>query len=77
MAETERFAHVTCFFNGGIEAPFPGEERILIPSAKVATYDLASEVRAEGIGDTIVKAINDTAFNVIVTGADLRVPIAK
>ena len=41
VAETEKFAHVTYFFNGGIEVPFPGEERILIPSLKVATYDLA------------------------------------
>jgi 2,3-bisphosphoglycerate-independent phosphoglycerate mutase len=65
-AETEKFAHVTYFFNGGIEVPFPGEERILIPSLKVATYDLAPEMRAEGIGDTIVKAVNDTAFDLIV-----------
>ncbi len=66
VAETEKFAHVTYFFNGGIEVPFPGEERILCPSLKVATYDLAPEMRAEGIGDTIVKAINDTAFDLIV-----------
>ena len=67
VAETEKFAHVTYFFNGGIETPFPGEERILIPSLKVATYDLAPEMRAEGIGDTIVKAVNDTAFDLIVS----------
>jgi len=66
VAETEKFAHVTYFFNGGIEQPFPGEERTLIPSLKVATYDLAPEMRAEGIGDTIVKAVNDTAFDLIV-----------
>jgi 2,3-bisphosphoglycerate-independent phosphoglycerate mutase len=66
VAETEKFAHVTYFFNGGIEQPFPGEERTLIPSLKVATYDLAPEMRAEGIGDTIVKAIHDTAFDLIV-----------
>ncbi len=66
VAETEKFAHVTYFFNGGIETPFPGEDRTLIPSLKVATYDLAPEMRAEGIGDTIVKAINDTAFDLIV-----------
>ncbi len=66
VAETEKFAHVTYFFNGGIEQPFPGEERILCPSLKVATYDLAPEMRAEGIGETIVKAINDTAFDLIV-----------
>jgi len=66
VAETEKFAHVTYFFNGGIEVPFPGEERALIPSLKVATYDLAPEMRAEAIGDTIVKAINDTAFDLVV-----------
>jgi 2,3-bisphosphoglycerate-independent phosphoglycerate mutase len=57
---------VTYFFNGGIETPFPGEDRTLIPSLKVATYDLAPEMRAEGIGDTIVKAVNDTAFDLVV-----------
>jgi 2,3-bisphosphoglycerate-independent phosphoglycerate mutase len=67
VAETEKFAHVTYFFNGGIETPFPGEERELIPSLKVATYDLAPEMRAEGIGDAIVKAVNDTAFDLIVS----------
>ena len=46
VAETEKFAHVTYFFNGGIETPFPGEERVLIPSLKVATYDLAPEMKA-------------------------------
>ena len=66
VAETEKFAHVTYFFNGGIEVPFPGEDRTLIPSLKVATYDLAPEMRAEAIGDTIVKAINDTAFDLVV-----------
>jgi 2,3-bisphosphoglycerate-independent phosphoglycerate mutase len=66
IAETEKFAHVTYFFNGGIEVPFPGEERILIPSLKVATYDLAPEMKAEAIGDAIVKAVNDTAFDLIV-----------
>jgi 2,3-bisphosphoglycerate-independent phosphoglycerate mutase len=67
VAETEKFAHVTYFFNGGIETPFAGEDRILIPSLKVATYDLAPEMRAEGIGDAIVKAIDDTAFDLIVS----------
>jgi 2,3-bisphosphoglycerate-independent phosphoglycerate mutase len=66
VAETEKFAHVTYFFNGGIETPFPGEDRALIPSLKVATYDLAPEMRAEGIGDTVVKAVGDTAFDLIV-----------
>ena len=66
VAETEKFAHVTYFFNGGIEVPFPGEERIMCPSLKVATYDLAPQMRAECIADTIVKAVNDTAFDLIV-----------
>ncbi len=66
VAETEKFAHVTYFFNGGIEVPFPGEERIMIPSLKVATYDLAPEMKAEAIGDTIVKAVSDNAFDLIV-----------
>jgi 2,3-bisphosphoglycerate-independent phosphoglycerate mutase len=66
VAETEKFAHVTYFFNGGIEKPFPGEDRTLIPSLKVATYDLAPEMKAEAIGDTIVKAVNDTAFDLVV-----------
>ena len=67
MAETEKYAHVTYFFNGGIETPFAGEDRMLIPSQKVATYDLAPEMSAEGIGDTIIKAVNDTAFDLIVS----------
>ena len=66
VAETEKFAHVTYFFNGGIEKPFPGEDRQMIQSLKVATYDLAPEMKAEAIGDTVVKAVNDTAFDLIV-----------
>jgi 2,3-bisphosphoglycerate-independent phosphoglycerate mutase len=66
VAETEKYAHVTYFFNGGIEKPFPGEDRILIPSQKVATYDLAPEMSAAGIADTVISAINDTAFDVVV-----------
>jgi 2,3-bisphosphoglycerate-independent phosphoglycerate mutase len=66
VAETEKFAHVTYFFNGGIETPFPGEDRQLVPSLKVATYDLAPEMKAEAIGDTVVKAVNDTAFDLVV-----------
>ncbi len=66
VAETEKFAHVTYFFNGGIETPFAGEDRSLIPSLKVATYDLAPEMRAEAIGDAVVKAVNDTAFDLVV-----------
>ena len=66
VAETEKYAHVTYFFNGGIEKPFPGEDRILVPSQKVATYDLAPEMSAEGIADTVIKAVTDTAFDVVV-----------
>ena len=66
IAETEKYAHVTYFFNGGIETPFPGEDRILIPSQKVATYDLAPEMSASGIADAVVKAVEDTAFDLVV-----------
>lgn len=66
VAETEKYAHVTYFFNGGIEKPFPGEDRVLIPSQKVATYDLAPEMSAAGIADAVIKAVNDTAFDVII-----------
>jgi 2,3-bisphosphoglycerate-independent phosphoglycerate mutase len=67
VAETEKYAHVTYFFNGGVEQPFAGEDRVLIPSQKVATYDLAPEMSAEGIGDTIVKAVGDSAFDLVVS----------
>jgi 2,3-bisphosphoglycerate-independent phosphoglycerate mutase len=66
VAETEKYAHVTYFFNGGIEKPFPGEDRVLVPSQKVATYDLAPEMSAEGIADAVIKAIDDRAFDVVV-----------
>jgi 2,3-bisphosphoglycerate-independent phosphoglycerate mutase len=66
VAETEKYAHVTYFFNGGIEKPFGGEDRALVASQKVATYDLAPEMSAAGIADAVVKAINDTAFDVII-----------
>ena len=66
VAETEKYAHVTYFFNGGIEKPFPGEDRELVPSQKVATYDLAPEMSAAGIADAVIKAVNDTAFDVII-----------
>jgi 2,3-bisphosphoglycerate-independent phosphoglycerate mutase len=66
VAETEKYAHVTYFFNGGIEKPFPGEDRVLVPSQKVATYDLAPEMSAPGIADAVIKAVNDTAFDIII-----------
>jgi len=66
VAETEKYAHVTYFFNGGVEQPFPGEERLLVPSPKVATYDLKPEMSAAGIADAVVKAIHDGAFDVMI-----------
>ncbi|HSM62207.1 MAG TPA: 2,3-bisphosphoglycerate-independent phosphoglycerate mutase [Longimicrobiales bacterium] len=57
VAETEKYAHVTYFFNGGEETAFDGEERILVPSPKVATYDLQPEMSAEGVCDTVVRGI--------------------
>jgi 2,3-bisphosphoglycerate-independent phosphoglycerate mutase len=66
VAETEKYAHVTYFFNGGIEQPFPGEDRALVASPKVATYDLKPEMSAAGIADTVVKAVEDGTFDVIV-----------
>src|SRR4029077_51286 len=56
-AETEKYAHVTYFFNGGIEAPYKGEERELVPSQKVATYDLMPEMSAAGVTDVLCAAI--------------------
>jgi len=66
VAETEKYAHVTYFFNGGIERPFAGEERELVQSQKVKTYDLAPEMSANGIADVVCKSITDTAFDVII-----------
>jgi 2,3-bisphosphoglycerate-independent phosphoglycerate mutase len=66
VAETEKYAHVTYFFNGGVEQPFPGEDRVLVPSPKVATYDLKPEMSANAVADAVVKAVHDTAFDVIV-----------
>jgi len=65
-AETEKYAHVTYFFNGGVEKPFAGEERILVPSPKVATYDLKPEMSAAGITDTVVKTIEKGEFDAII-----------
>ena len=66
VAETEKYAHVTYFFNGGVEKPFPGEDRILVQSPKVATYDLKPEMSAQGIADAVVKAIEEKIFDVMV-----------
>ncbi len=66
VAETEKYAHVTYFFNGGVETPFPGEDRVLVPSPKVATYDLKPEMSAAGIAETVVKNLRDAAFDVFI-----------
>ena len=66
VAETEKYAHVTYFFNGGNEKPYPGERRELVPSPKVATYDLKPEMSAAGITEVVVKAIDKREFDVIV-----------
>ena len=64
-AETEKYPHVTYFFNGGRETPFSGEDRILVPSQKVATYDLMPEMSAAGITDVLCKAISDKSHDFI------------
>lgn len=66
LAETEKYAHVTFFFNGGIEEPFPGEERILIPSPKVRTYDEKPEMSAFEVTDVLVEAILQRKYDVII-----------
>lgn len=65
-AETEKYAHVTFFFNGGREKPFEGEDRILVPSPKVATYDLKPEMSAYEVKDKLVAAIDTQAYDFIV-----------
>ena len=64
-AETEKYAHVTYFFNGGYEPPYKGEERLLVPSQKVATYDLMPEMSAPGVTDVLCKAIADRQHDFI------------
>lgn len=59
IAETEKYAHVTFFFNGGVEEPFIGESRVLIPSPKVATYDLQPQMSAPEVGDAVLKAMGE------------------
>ncbi|HEX6817574.1 MAG TPA: 2,3-bisphosphoglycerate-independent phosphoglycerate mutase, partial [Ktedonobacterales bacterium] len=65
-AETEKYAHVTFFFNGGQEAPFPGEDRLLVPSPKVATYDLQPEMSAPGVTAEAVERIKSGTYDFIV-----------
>ncbi|MCH8925348.1 MAG: 2,3-bisphosphoglycerate-independent phosphoglycerate mutase [Proteobacteria bacterium] len=66
IAETEKYAHVTFFLNGGREAEFPGEERIMVPSPKVATYDLEPEMSAYEVTDRLVAAIESGRFDLVV-----------
>ena len=66
IAETEKYAHVTFFFNGGRESAFPGEDRILVPSPKVATYDLKPEMSAYEVKDKLVASIDEKKYNFIV-----------
>ena len=66
IAETEKYAHVTYFFSGGVEAPYPGEDRILVPSPRVATYDLQPEMSAPEVTDRLVAAIASGKYDAIV-----------
>lgn len=66
VAETEKYAHVTYFFNGGVEQPFPGEERAMVQSPKVATYDLKPEMSAAGVAEAVTKAVQKGAFDVVI-----------
>ncbi len=66
IAETEKYAHVTYFFNGGVETPYAGEDRILVPSPRVATYDLKPEMSAYEVTDKLVEAIKTRRYDAIV-----------
>ncbi|MDB1134987.1 2,3-bisphosphoglycerate-independent phosphoglycerate mutase [Candidatus Anaplasma sp. TIGMIC] len=66
IAETEKFAHVTFFFNGGREAPFDGEDRVIIPSPKVSTYDLQPEMSAIAVTDSLVERIHSNEYALVV-----------
>ena len=66
IAETEKYAHVTFFFNGGVEEPYEGEDRILVPSPKVATYDLQPEMSAIEVTDKVVEAIKSGKYDFII-----------
>ena len=66
VAETEKYPHVTYFFNGGREVPYAGEERAMVPSPKVATYDLQPEMSASGVCDQVVTGIDSGSFDLIV-----------
>jgi 2,3-bisphosphoglycerate-independent phosphoglycerate mutase len=67
IAETEKYAHVTYFFNGGVEEPFKGEDRFMIPSPKVATYDLQPEMSVDAVCDTMIEKIRSGNYQVVIT----------
>ncbi len=66
IAETEKYPHVTYFFNGGVETPNPGEDRLVIPSLKVATYDLQPEMSAEQVADTLCKKLSTDKYALVI-----------
>ena len=66
IAETEKYAHVTFFFNGGVEKQYPGEDRVLVPSPKVATYNLQPEMSAYEVCDKCIERINSGAYDMII-----------
>ncbi len=66
IAETEKYAHVTFFFNGGVEKPNPGEDRELIPSPKVATYDMQPEMSAEPVTDKVIEKLGENKYDVVI-----------
>ena len=76
IAETEKYAHVTYVLNGGAEKPFPLEERVVIPSSKVATYDLEPTMQAEKIGPKEVPAIKLAAATPLVCHNPFPVPLS-
>ena len=61
QTETEKYAHVTFFFNGGVEAQFAHEERHMVPSPKVATYDLQPEMSVQAVADTVARVVGEAA----------------
>ena len=65
-AETEKYAHVTFFFNGGVEEPNPNEDRWLVPSPKVATYDMKPEMSAVEVTDGLIKALESKEYDLII-----------
>lgn len=66
IAETEKYPHVTYFFNGGIEVPYEGEDRLMIPSPKVATYDLQPEMSAEGVADALCERLESEQYDLVI-----------